>query len=78
MYENDTCVCGAKKYIKGDVNNDGIVDDADVECLLYYTIFPDEWPVNQPIDFNGDGAEDDADAEYLLYYTIFPENNPLN
>ena len=40
VYENDTCVCGAKKYIKGDVNNDGIVDDADVEYLLYYTIFP--------------------------------------
>jgi hypothetical protein len=78
VYENDTCVCGAKKYIKGDVNNDGIVDDADVEYLLYYTIFPDEWPINQPIDFNGDGAEDDADAEYLLYYTIFPEDNPLN
>lgn len=77
-YENDVCVCGAKKYIKGDVNNDGIVDDADVEYLLYYTIFPEEWPINQPIDFNGDGAEDDADAEYLLYYTIFPEDNPLN
>lgn len=77
-YENDICICGAQKYIKGDVNNDGIVDDADVEYLLYYTIFPDEWPVNQPIDFNGDGAEDDADAEYLLYYTIFPEDNPLN
>ena len=76
--DNGVCVCGYFTYIKGDVNNDGIVDDADVEYLLYYTIFPDEWPVNQPIDFNGDGAEDDADAEYLLYYTIFPEDNPLN
>lgn len=78
IYKDDVCVCGAKKYTKGDVNNDGVVDDTDVEYLLYYTIFPDEWPVNQPVDFNGDGTTDDVDVEHLLYHTIFPEDYPLN
>lgn len=74
---NGVCVCGYYTYIKGDVNGDGYVTDADAVHLLYYTIFPEDYPINQPADFNGDGYVTDADAVYLLYYTIFPEDYPL-
>ena len=71
------CVCGYYTYVKGDFNGDGYVTDADAVYLLYYTIFPEDYPINQPADFNGDGYVTDADAVYLLYYTIFPEDYPL-
>ncbi len=78
---NGVCVCGAEEgpaYIKGDVNNDGEVTDADATYLLFYTIFPDDYPVEQPADYNGDGEITDADATYLLFYTIFPDDYPLD
>ena len=66
--------------LKGDVNGDDEVTDADAVYLLYYTFFGDEsYPVNQPCDFNGDGEVTDADAVYLLYYTFFGEESyPLH
>ena len=71
---------GKPSVLLGDVNNDGVVTDADAVYLLYYTFFGDgEYPVNQPCDFNGDGAVTDADAVYLLYYTFFgAEEYPLH
>ena len=70
----------APAFLKGDVNGDGVVTDADAVYLLYYTFFGDAgYPVNQPCDFNGDGAVTDADAVYLLYYTFFGEESyPLH
>lgn len=63
--------------MRGDVNGNGEVTDADAVHLLYYTFFPEDYPVNQDCDFNGDSAVTDADAVYLLYYTFFPEDYPL-
>lgn len=74
------CVCGAidsNAYITGDINNDGEVTDADATHLLYYTIFPDDYPISQPADYDKDGTISDADANYLLYHTIFPDDYPL-
>ena len=75
--QDGVCVCGYYTYILGDVNGDGYVTDADAVHLLYYTIFPEDYPINQIADFNGDGYVTDADAVHLLYYTIFPEDYPL-
>ena len=71
---------GTPAFLKGDVNGDGEVTDADAVYLLYNTFFgDDEYPVNQPCDFNGDGEVTDADAVYLLYYTFFgDEDYPLH
>ena len=65
-------------FLLGDVNNDGVVDDADAYYLLMYTLLGDMYPVNQPVDFNGDGVVDDADAYYLLMHTLLPDMYPLN
>ena len=68
-----------QKYLRGDVNNDGEINDADATYLLRYTLFGDgRYPINQPGDMNGDGEINDADATYLLRFTLFgPGRYPL-
>lgn len=66
-----------RNYIVGDVNGDGEITDEDAIYLLFYTFFPEEYPIEQPCDFNGDGEVTDEDAIYLLFYTFFPEEYPI-
>lgn len=80
--ENDELLNAARYYntdevLRGDVNGDHKVDDADALYLLRNTLFPSRFPVNQSGDMNGDGSENDADALYLLRYTLFPTRFPL-
>jgi len=63
--------------IRGDMNNDGDVTDADALYLLRNTLFPDRYPITQSGDVNGDGVVTDADALYLLRNTLFPDRYPL-
>lgn len=65
-------------YIVGDLNSDGEVTDQDTVYLLFYTFFPDEYPLNQSADFNGDDTVDENDAIHLLYYIYFPKIYKLN
>lgn len=79
---NDTLLEATRYYdppevLRGDVNGDHEVDDADALYLLRNTLFPARFPINQSGDMNGDGSEDDADALYLLRYTLFPDRFPL-
>lgn len=64
-------------YISGDVDDDGNVTSDDAIYVLYYTLLPDMYPVNQPVDFDGDGQITSDDAIYLLYYTLLPDLYPL-
>ena len=64
-------------YICGDVNGDDSVDSDDAIYLLYYTLLPDDYPINQSGDFNGDGEVNSDDAIYLLYHTLLPDDYPL-
>ena len=66
------------KLIVGNLDNDFSVTDADAVYLLMHTFFPEDYVVNQPLDFNGDDSVTDADAVYLLMYTFFPEDYPIN
>jgi len=61
----------------GDFSGDGYVTDEDVIWLLWYTVFPEDYPLNQSGDFDGDGLVTDADVIYLLWHTVFPEDYPL-
>ncbi|MBO5130011.1 MAG: dockerin type I repeat-containing protein [Oscillospiraceae bacterium] len=75
----DCLICGiASAAVPGDTDGNGVVDDADVAQLLWYTLFPDAYTVSGDADINGDGKVDDADVAYLLWHTLFPEAYPLN
>ncbi len=64
-------------YTVGDLDGDEEVTDADAVYLLMYTFFPDDYEVDQDVDYNGDGVATDADAVYLLMYTFFPDDYPI-
>lgn len=63
--------------IRGDVNGDGVVDSDDAIHLLYHTLLPERYEINQNGDFDGDSDVDSDDAIYLLYFTMLPERYPL-
>ena len=71
--------CGAIRtiYAPGDLDGVEGVDNKDVEYLLWYTLFPEDYPLPQNADFNDDGYVDNLDVEYLLWHTLFPEDYPL-
>lgn len=80
-----TCtVCGAAReetvyaYPAGDLTGDGVVDNLDVEYLLWYTLFPESYPITDFADFDRDAVVDNKDVEYLLWYTLFPESYPVS
>ena len=63
--------------VQGDFDSDNQVTDADVIYLLWYTVFPEDYPLVGDADFDGDGEVTDADVIYLLWHTVFPEDYPL-
>ncbi len=64
-------------HIPGDIDMSGAVGEDDVIHLLYYVVFPDQYPVTIPADFNGDGMVNEDDVLYLLYHVVFPDQYPL-
>ena len=63
--------------LPGDIDGDNAIDNKDVEYLLWYTLFPDDYSVSVNADFNSDNVIDNQDVEYLLWHTLFPEDYPL-
>lgn len=72
------CLCREwSQSSDGDLTGDAVVDNEDVAYLLWYTLFPEDYPVSANVDFNGDGIVNNKDVEYLLWYTLFPEDYPI-
>lgn len=63
--------------IPGDIDGNSSVDNQDVEFLLWYTLFPDDYAITVDADFNEDGTVDNQDVELLLWHTLFPDDYPL-
>ena len=67
--------------VRGDLTGEGNVTSDDAVYLLRYTLFPDAYPIEDPVgkaDFTGEGNVTSDDAVYLLRHTLFPETYPLN
>lgn len=79
-FEDGTCTnCGEKEVtrIPGDIDGNGNVDVDDVLALLWYVLFPGEYPIEAEADFDGNGATDVDDVLTLLWHVLFPEEYPL-
>ena len=79
-YDHGFCtVCGAEDpgFIAGDFTGDDLVTDDDAIYLLWHTLFPELYPIENDGDLTGDGLITDDDAIYLLWHTLFPELYPL-
>lgn len=63
--------------VAGDLDGDLSIDNKDVEYLLWYTLYPEDYPITVNADFNGDNTIDNLDVEHLLWHTLFPESYPL-
>ena len=67
----------SESQLRGDLNGDNELNDADAMYLLRHTLFPGRYPIYQNGDVSADGAVNDADAMYLLRHTLFPSRYPL-
>ncbi|MBQ7875136.1 MAG: InlB B-repeat-containing protein [Oscillospiraceae bacterium] len=56
------------KYIPGDINGDGNVNNKDVMTLFYYLSGLDYYVVEAATDINGDGNVNNKDVMTLFYY----------
>ena len=74
---SEGAICGNCSIMRGDMTGDNCVNSNDAIQLLYYTLLPERYEVNQNCDFDGDGDVDSNDAIYLLYHTLIPERYPL-
>lgn len=74
---NATRYDNADEGVRGDMDNNWEVNDADAMYLLRHTLFASRYPLTQSGDVNGDGEVNDADAMYLLRFTLFPSRYPL-
>jgi len=61
----------------GDLDGTGTVDEGDVIYLLQYLLMPEDFPVNQYVDYDKDNDVDEEDVIYLLQHLLMPEEFPL-
>ncbi len=80
LFENGTCTrCGEKgvTQIPGDIDGNETVDVDDVLALLWYVLFPEDYPIEAEADFDGNSAVDVDDVLALLWHVLFPDDYPL-
>ncbi len=78
-FEDHVCTaCGELEYMTGDVDMNDEVNVDDVLALLWNVLFPEEYPIEVPVDFDSNGTTDVDDVLALLWYVLFPEEYPLN
>ena len=75
--DGDCNLCGEIRFLRGDMNGDGVLGSSDAVYLLRYSIMPNLYPLSQAADVNGDGTVNSADAVYLLRHTIMPQAYPI-
>lgn len=66
-----------RPFPRGDLDQNGVVNDMDVEYLLWHLLFADMYPVEENVDYDGNGTVNDMDVEYLLWHLLFPDMYPL-
>lgn len=67
-----------EEVVPGDVDGNENVDVDDVLTLLWYVLFPEDYPIDAVADFDGNGEINVDDVLTLLWYVLFPDDYPLS
>ena len=74
----DVCtVCGPLK-VAGDLDGSCEVNEDDVIYLLQHVLMPEDFPVDQSVDYDKNDTVDEDDVIYLLQHLLMPEDFPLS
>ena len=74
----DVCtVCGPLK-VEGDLDGSCELDEDDVIYLLQHVLMPEDFPVDQSVDYDKNDTVDEDDVIYLLQHLLMPEDFPLS
>ena len=65
------------QYTPGDLDDVEGVDEGDVIYLLQHLLMPENFAVEQNVDFDKSGSVDEYDVIYLLQHLLMPEVFPL-
>ena len=71
------CTYTVSDAVPGDFTGDGFVTEDDVIHLLWHTVDPDTFTLNQQGDYTGDGFITEEDVIHLLWHTVDPDTFPL-
>ena len=71
-------VCLNPATLPGDVDLDEDVDVDDVLALLWFVLFPEDYPIAVDADFDHNESTDVDDVLTLLWYVLFPQDYPLS
>ena len=79
VYENGSCTgCGRPQVTPGDLDENGAVDEDDVIYLLQHLLMPQDFAVNQSVDYDKSNVVDEDDVIYLLQHLLMPGEFPLS
>ena len=71
-------VVTVENVLRGDMDNNGVVNSNDAIYLLRHTLNANRYPLNQSGDVDGDGSVNSNDAIYLLRHTLNANRYPLH
>ena len=63
--------------VVGDLDGNNEVDEDDVIYLLQHLLMPEDFAVDQNVDYDKSGFIDEDDVIYLLQHILMPESFPL-
>lgn len=76
--EPDVCTVCGELSPAGDLDGNAMTNENDAIYLLQHVLMPDDFPVDQPVDFDSDGKLSTGDVIYLLQYILMPDLFPLH
>ena len=63
--------------LPGSLDGNEVVDEDDVIYLLQHVLMPQDFEVDQPVNYDNNDTVDEDDVIYLLQHLLMPEDFPL-
>ena len=67
----------ARIHCRGDLDDNTVTNENDAICLLQHVLLPEQYPIEQDVDYDKNGTVNEYDVIYLLQYILMPDTFPL-